>query len=87
MKTNPCELCLVKPCCTELCDKKSEYTEEAISFLCRLAKNIYKKNGKKRINISKLLTSSYNEAVEVCDANNKETNMIFNRSVDGHIKY
>lgn len=81
MKTNPCTLCLVKPCCTNLCNEKSEYTEQAIAFLCRLGKIVYKNNGKLRRNLSNLTLCTYKEAVKVCAENNKETNKIFNNHI------
>jgi len=85
MKTNPCNICLVKPCCTDVCKDKENYTEEIVDFLCRLGQHVYKENGKKRRNLSKLMTSAYNEAVQVCDINHTETNKIFNRHTNSVI--
>ena len=86
MRTNPCTNCLVNPCCTEICNDKHIYTEEILSFLCRLGMRIYDKNGKKVKGTSDLLMTTFNEAAELSKENNKQHNDIINRYV-GRIVY
>ena len=81
MKTNPCIQCLIKPCCTNVCTPKEEYTEELIGFLCRLGQQIYKLNGKRKRNISKLIISAYDEAAILCEINRNENNQILKRHI------
>jgi hypothetical protein len=80
MKTNPCNKCLVKPCCTDLCNQKHEYTHELNGLLCNLAKQVFKKNGKrKKWRASNLLNSTYDEVIVLHNRNSYEYNKILTR--------
>ena len=81
MKPNPCYKCLVKPCCSEVCQSKNEYTDELLNFLGRLGMNIYDKNGKKFKRVSKHTMKVYNEVVELCIQNNEQHHEILDRYV------
>jgi len=80
MKINPCDKCLVTPCCSKICESKDEYTDEITSFLCRLGQHVFKKNGKRRRwGASKLLNTRYDETVVLCNRNQYQYNQIIQR--------
>lgn len=84
---NPCNICLIKSCCTDVCNEKFKYSDNILSKLNRLlSKYIYDEGGYRRLNISARTKIKYDNLTSICDENNKQTNKIYNRHVEVRIQ-
>ncbi|MDX1806215.1 MAG: hypothetical protein R3267_04220 [Paenisporosarcina sp.] len=78
---NPCDECLVKAACTEMCDAKNDYTDAIICKLTDISQHIYNKEGYKRKNVPPHFMRWYNRAADVCEKNSEECQRIMDRYV------
>lgn len=81
MKVNPCDTCLVKPCCTDACPPKHEYTENLLHFLSNLGQIVYDRNGKQVKGVGKRTLKAYEEASSLAAQNSEEHKKIMERYV------
>jgi uncharacterized protein (UPF0335 family) len=73
---NPCDECLIKPCCSDRCDKKHSYTEFLSNELQDIYKLMYNDGPNKEVR------QRYLKIRKLCDRNTNENNIIFERYLE-----
>lgn len=77
---NPCDICIIKVCCTTVCEPKYEYMNRIISNLTLFSNEyIYDEYGNKKQNLYGIVKLKYDHMVDLCQKNLEEIQSIFNR--------
>ena len=80
---NPCKLCLIQACCTDICNEKFCFLDWSLNNLYELGKkHIYTEEGYKKSNIPQTIQEQHDKLVSVCKKNKDEIDDILYRYVD-----
>lgn len=75
--TNPCNECLVQPCCTDICDSKYTYTNNILEKLYYAGQKIYHETNKTKIvNPNKKDEEIWEQLITLCRINKNEIDSI-----------
>ena len=75
---NPCDNCLLKPCCSCMCNNKDEYTEFLINALTDISHLMYDEKGNK-VNTGILVKLEHERILKLAQQNADEKDKIFDR--------
>ena len=80
---NPCDKCVVNPCCTQLCENKRKYTEELHRELEFLAPELFMEDGYRKENVPKQILKEKNQVVRLLKKNGEELRQIWGFDYSG----
>jgi hypothetical protein len=78
---NPCNICLVTPCCTSVCKEKYRYTDFIVNELTNVGYKVYDERGGFKKNISPRFTNLWAKWTTICEKNKIELETIHNRDI------
>ncbi len=76
---NPCNICVVKACCTLFCDDKVNYTSCLSEEVASTRKYIYSISGNKRKKVSRNITLQWESKQKLQKTNAQEIRTIIDR--------
>ena len=80
---NPCKICLIQACCTDICNEKFAFLDHSLQKLYELdKKHIYTEDGFKKSNVPQTIQEQHEKFVSVCMKNKDEIDNIMNRYID-----
>jgi hypothetical protein len=81
---NPCDVCVVKACCTQVCKDKENYRAEVNKILDGLMPHVFSINGHQRKKIPQNIQTHWTKSIELQKINHQEINRILNRVFLNH---
>lgn len=76
---NPCDVCIVKACCTQLCEAKENYREHLNIILDGLKPHTFSKNGHQRKKIPQNIYIHWEKKIRLQKINHQEISIIAER--------
>jgi hypothetical protein len=76
---NPCDVCIVKACCTLFCEDKVDFTSCLNEEVASTRKYIYSISGNKRKKVSRNITLQWESKQKLLKINLREIKTIINR--------
>jgi len=83
---NPCDICIVKACCTLFCKDKEFYTERLNTEVTQLRRHIYSVSDNKKKKIPRTIRLHWESKTKLQAMNLREINNILDRGTSGHEK-
>ncbi len=77
---NPCNNCIVKSCCTQVCKDKENYTEHLNTILNGLQPHLFSINKHQRKKIPQNLRIHWEKKIKLQEINHREINTIVDRA-------
>ena len=81
---NPCDVCIVKACCTQVCKDKENYRGEVNKILDGLMPYTFSKNGHQRKKIPQNIYIHWQKKIRLQKINHQEINRIVGRIFSNH---
>ncbi len=77
---NPCDVCIVKACCTQLCEAKEDYRLHLNGILNGLKSHAFSINGHQRKKVPYNICIHWEKKIKLQEINHQEINTINNRA-------